>query len=81
MCVYTRRVPVHTTHTADTRADMHAPRREPHQRPPPVILMPTVTVGFFSWEVSSGPFRTNVFSLYCLAQIEPSTPWKGRILV
>lgn len=64
-CVCTqRRVHVHATHTADTRADMHAPTGSP-----PGLLRSSdaqLCGGLFVREVSSGPFRTNVFLSLCV---------------
>ena len=66
LCVCTqRRVYTHTTHTAQTRVHTRTHPRGSHQASSGHLML-SCAMGFLSWEVSTGPFRTNVFFSLCL---------------
>lgn len=42
--------------------------------------MLSCAMGFLSWEVSTGPFGTNVFPSACVPYVnKPGSPWKGLV--
>ena len=76
-----RRVYMHTTRTAQTRAHTHTHPRGARQASSGHLML-SCAVGCLSWEVSTGPVRANVFlSLCVLFKQEPSNAWKGCIRV
>ena len=64
MCVHKGVYPC-TPRTQQTHVQTCTHPRGAHQASSGHLML-SCAVGFFSWEVSSGPFRTNVFLSLCV---------------